>query len=80
LDILFINPPYERLKGFTLGSLPNGILGLSTFLNKNGFNALVYDADTNAEEGILAYNNKNRTESQNEYAKNVDDEYHPVWT
>ena len=79
LDILFINPPYERLKGFTLGSLPNGILGLATFLNKKGFNSLVYDADTNAEEGLLAYNNKNRAESQNEYAKNIDDKNHPVW-
>ncbi len=33
MDILFINPPYERLKGFSLGSIPNGILGLATHLN-----------------------------------------------
>jgi len=79
LDILFINPPYERLKGFTLGSLPSGILGLATFINKKGLNSLVYDADTNADEGLLAYNNKNRAESQKEYAKNLDDENHPVW-
>ena len=79
LDILFINPPYERLKGFSLGSVPNGILGLATYLNKEGYNTLVYDADTNYNEGLMTYNNKNRAETQNEYAKNVDDDSYYVW-
>jgi radical SAM superfamily enzyme YgiQ (UPF0313 family) len=79
LDILLINPPYERLKGFSLESIPNGILGLATCINQYEFSALVYDADTNYNEGTVSYNNKNRAERQNEYAKRLEDENFHVW-
>lgn len=78
LDILFINPPYERLKGFSLGSIPNGILGLATYIDQCGFKALVYDADTN-DEGFLTYSNKNRAESQKIYAEAINNDDHHVW-
>jgi len=79
MDILFINPPYERLKGFSLESVPNGILGLATYVNQNGYKALVYDVDTNATESFLSYNNKNRAESQGEYAMRIDDDEYYIW-
>ncbi len=79
MDILFINPPYERLKGFSLGSIPNGLLGLATHISKSGYHAVVYDADTNTEDGLLTYNNKNRAESQGQYAKRIDDDTFYVW-
>ena len=52
---------------------------MATHLNKEGYNTLVYDADTNYNEGLMTYNNKNRAETQNEYAKNVDDDSYYVW-
>ncbi len=79
LDILFINPPYERLKGFSLESIPNGILGLATYIDQNGFRALVYDADTNRNEGIVSYNNENRARQQEEYVKRLEDDGFYVW-
>jgi len=79
LDVLLINPPYERLKGFSLESVPNGILGLGTYINQYGFKAFVYDADTNCNEGYLSYSNENRAKSQNDYANRLEDNDFHVW-
>ncbi len=78
LDILFVNPPYERFKGLSFCGLPSGILGLATYINQCGFKALVYDVDTN-NDGTISYDNKGRAESQNEYAKKIDDDSFYVW-
>ena len=78
LDILLINPPYERFKGLSFCGLPSGILGLATYINQCGFKALVYDVDTNVD-GNVSYDNKGRAESQNEYAKKIDDDSFYVW-
>ena len=78
-DILLINPPYERLKGFSIASIPNGILALATHLREQGFKSAVYDVDTNYNEGVLDYNNENRASSQNNYAAAVDNDELYVW-
>ncbi|MCK5340494.1 MAG: radical SAM protein [Desulfobulbaceae bacterium] len=78
-DLLLINPPYERLKGFAVGSLPNGILGLATYVNACGFSSLVYDADTSDDGGYQLYTAKNRAESQGSYVEALEDDNHPVW-
>lgn len=80
LDILFINPPYERLKGFSIGTVPHGILGLATYLNSCGFNALVYDADCSYDEGSANYDPKNRVDSHGEYAEKIEDDSFYVWS
>jgi anaerobic magnesium-protoporphyrin IX monomethyl ester cyclase len=79
IDILLMNPPYERLKGFTLASVPNGILGLATYLEELGYKAAVWDADTNYDEGVLVYNNDNRANSQNNYAAALDNDDLYIW-
>ena len=78
-DVLLINPPYERLKGFTVASIPTGILGLGTYLSSLGFKVAVWDADTNYDEGVLIYNNDNRASAQNNYASAIDNDEHYVW-
>lgn len=42
LDILFINPPYEKLKGFAVSIIPINILQLATFIQNNGYDVLGY--------------------------------------
>ena len=79
LDILLINPPYERLKGFTVASIPNGILALATHLREQGYKSAVYDVDTSYDEGVLVYNNENRASSQGNYAAALDDDDFYVW-
>jgi anaerobic magnesium-protoporphyrin IX monomethyl ester cyclase len=78
-DILFINPPYERLKGFTIASIPNGILGLGTYLETLGYKAAVWDADTSYDEGVLTYDNENRANAQNNYAASLENDSLYVW-
>jgi anaerobic magnesium-protoporphyrin IX monomethyl ester cyclase len=78
LDILLINPPYERFKGLSFCGLPSGILGLATYINQCGFKAMVYDVDTNLD-GSVSYDNKGRVEGQDEYAKKIDDDSFYVW-
>lgn len=78
LDILLINPPYERFKGLSFCGLPSGILGLATYINQCGFKAMVYDVDTN-NDGTVSYDNKGRAEGQSEYAKKIDDDSFYVW-
>jgi anaerobic magnesium-protoporphyrin IX monomethyl ester cyclase len=79
IDILLINPPYERLKGFTIASIPNGILGLGTYLNSLGYKAAVWDADTSYDEGVLTYDNENRASAQNNYAASLENDSLYVW-
>lgn len=79
IDILLINPPYERLKGFTIASIPNGILGLGTYLNSLGHKAAVWDADTSYDEGVLTYDNENRASAQNNYAASLENDSLYVW-
>jgi radical SAM superfamily enzyme YgiQ (UPF0313 family) len=79
LDILFINPPYERLKGFTIASVPNGMLTMATYLSSQGYKTRVYDSDTSYDEGVLVYNNENRANSQNNYIDAIENDDHYVW-
>lgn len=77
--ILLINPPYERLKGFSVESIPLGLLYIAAVLNKRGYSVKVYDADTDFTERGLAYTNLNRAESQKDYVKALGDRSHPSW-
>jgi radical SAM superfamily enzyme YgiQ (UPF0313 family) len=78
-DILFINPPYERLKGFSIASIPNGILALATYIKDQGYKTAVYDVDTSYDEGVLMYNNENRANSQNNYIAALENDEFYVW-
>ena len=48
--VLLVNPPYERLMGFKLESMTLGLIYLATVLDKEGFKANVYDADTTSSD------------------------------
>lgn len=77
--ILLINPPYERLKGFSIESIPLGLLYIATVLDKAGYSVRVYDADTDFKRSGLAYTNINRAESQKNYIEALKDKNHPCW-
>ena len=77
--ILLINPPYERLKGFSVESIPLGLLYLATALDRAGYSVKVYDADTDFSGKGLAYTNLNRAESQKSYESSLKDGSHPSW-
>ena len=79
IDILLMNPPYERLKGFTIASIPNGILGLGTYLKQLGFDAAVWDSDTSYDEGVLNYDNSSRASAQGNYAAAIENDDLYVW-
>ena len=78
---LFISPPYERLKGLTLQSASLGLLYLATSLDRAGYRAKVYDADTvfNEKNSKYGYTNIGRAMSQAEYIRNLNDDNHPAW-
>ena len=76
---LFINPPYERLKGLSLESIPLGLLYVATVLDRRGYEAVVYDADTDFYRGNIKYDNISRAMKQTEYIGNLENENHPAW-
>jgi len=76
---LFITPPYERLKGLTVESVPLGILYLATVLDRAGYDAKVFDADSLFNNGELSYSNVNRIKSQSNYVRNLTNDNHPAW-
>lgn len=76
---LFINPPYERLKGFAVQSVPLGLLYVATVLTENGYEAKVYDADTSFTHRFLRYSNVNRARSHVHYLDGLQDANHEVW-
>jgi len=77
--ILLINPPYERLKGLSVESIPLGLLYIATALDRLGHKAIVYDADTDFEGGVTAYTNTNRARSQYIYRRALEDRTHRAW-
>jgi anaerobic magnesium-protoporphyrin IX monomethyl ester cyclase len=77
--VLFINPPYERLKGLTVESIPMGLLSLATVLKERGYTPKVYDADTSFAPAQFAYDNTRRAETQAVYLKNLQNDELAVW-
>ncbi len=78
--VLLINPPYERLKGFSVESIPLGLLYIATVLKGAGYDVKVYDADTDFSGKGLAYTNVNRARSQKSYREALKDKTHPCWS
>jgi len=78
-QILLINPPYERLKGFSVESIPLGLLYIATVLDRAGYSAVAYDMDTDFANKGLDYTNINRAERQINYIEALKDINHPSW-
>jgi anaerobic magnesium-protoporphyrin IX monomethyl ester cyclase len=76
---LFITPPYERLLGLTVESVPLGLLYLATVVRNAGHDARVFDADTTFGRGDLSYTNLNRAKSHSMYKDSIGDDGHPAW-
>ena len=51
--ILLINPPFEKLKGFSIESMSLGLLSLASMLDTHGYYVRVYDADTTFADSNL---------------------------
>lgn len=77
--ILLINPPYERLKGLSVESMPLGLLSLATVLAEAGHEVKVYDADTSFEPGRFDYDNLHRAKSQSLYLANLGNDDFAAW-
>lgn len=76
---LFIQPPYERLKGLSIQNPPLGLLYLATVLDEKGYEARVYDCDATFEESRVPYSNEERIRRQREYLRNINEDGHPAW-
>jgi len=76
---LFISPPYERLMGFAVQSVPLGLLYVATVLTENGYEAKVYDAETSFTYRFLRYSSVNRARSHVHYLDGLQDANHEVW-
>jgi len=77
--ILLINPPFERLKGFSIESMSLGLLSLASVLVENGYKANVYDADTTFKEANLRDDISGRPKAQQNYVEALDDMDHVAW-
>lgn len=77
--VLLINPPWYRLfgSGVTL-KIPLGLCYISAVLNKNGFEAWVYDAEFYLK-GTLTLSISGMTENIDDYLKVLEDLNHPLW-
>lgn len=76
LDVLLISPPLFRLYGMRQPSPPLGLLYLSRYLNVNGINARVYNADY---EGGVTRRYAEIVSLHEGYSKNLSDMDFEAW-
>lgn len=79
LKILLINPPFEKLKGFSIESMSLGLLSLASVLHENGYKVKVYDGDTTFEKSNLRDDIAGRPMAQQNYCENIENREHPAW-
>jgi len=77
MKILLIDPPFYRILGFYNRYFPVGIVTIGTFLNKAGYEVVVYDADYNENPQHMDY--ALLPQFYPEYLTSFQNQSHPVW-
>ncbi len=77
MKILLIAPPFYRIIGFYNRYFPVGIVTIGTFLNKAGYEVVVYDADCNYDPQYMDYSLL--PQLYPEYLTSFQNQSHPVW-
>ncbi len=75
--ILLIQPPYERLMGYSRYYVHPGLLSLAVYIEKSGFDVLIYDADYSIDN--TSHNATERLKSYDMYIKALTDEDNVIW-
>lgn len=75
--VLLISPPFYRLMGSHYNGLNLGIDYIASFLNRNGHEAIIYNADFYDDSHYL--DQRGLFESFNQYKIILDDLSHPIW-
>lgn len=77
MKILLIDPPFYRILGFYNRYFPIGITTVGTFLSKNGYDVVIYDADCNDKSQHMDYSLLPKYYPQ--YLDSFNNQSHPVW-
>ncbi|HUS49805.1 MAG TPA: radical SAM protein [Candidatus Paceibacterota bacterium] len=75
--VLLVNPPFYRLLGSHYNGNPSGIAYIASTLNKNGYDAWIYNADFIDKKEYA--NLKNIFENSNNYKQYFKNTNHPIW-
>lgn len=77
MKILLIDPPFYRIIGFYNRYFPVGITTVGTFLSKNGYDVVIYDADCNYNPRHMDYSLL--PQFYQEYLNSFQNHSHSVW-
>jgi len=78
MKVLLINPPWYRLFGEELAAFPLGLSYLAGVLEKNGFDAVVYNAD-HSKGAISDMSSEEMVAHHESYLKTLSDLSEPIW-
>ena len=76
--VLLVNPPFYRLLGSHYNANSLGIAYIASYLNKNGHDAWLYNADFLNESEFS--NLKDLYDGFVDYKKFFENKNHPIWT
>jgi anaerobic magnesium-protoporphyrin IX monomethyl ester cyclase len=77
MDILLIEPPFERLQGVKRCFFPLGLTYLAAYLRNKGYTVSIYDVEYSRDTGIIPY--AEAAKSYEKYLEGLKNEQHPVW-
>lgn len=84
MKVLLVNPPYTCLRGSKEATemlVPLGLLYIGAYLRKDGIEAVLYDANYNANERLYRYGSLNKLiANYDNYSANIRSaDEQPVW-
>lgn len=77
MNILFIDPPYQRFMGYYRFYYPLGLASMSAVLSREKHSVFVHDADHTPDGKALSFSAV--AEKYDDYKRAVEDDGHAVW-
>ncbi len=80
LDVLLINPPYDRLQGRRRGHFPMGLAYVAAALKSAGLRAAVYNAEAPRSRAETRWQRQSQMmDGHDAYLEALENAAHPVW-
>jgi len=80
LDVLLVNPPFDRLQGHTRDHFPLGLAYLAGALNGAGVNVGVYNAESpRSQDEVRRLAQSELCGARDNYFRALEDTEHPIW-
>jgi len=79
VKVLLILPPFNRLYGIGNGYFPIGLGSIAAYLNQNGFDVKIYNAEMSKKGGIASPKYAQFVEGYQKYIKILHDDTHEIW-